>query len=429
MTADKIAANAITAVKIAANAVTADKVAANSITASKLVLSPGNLIKDANFDDRACWTAGLVQNDANAQAVVVAAPTAFNRPGENALRVRMTRDAVASTSTYGWGITSAPENTLAERGRYVRVSCDVIVNSDFAGTVGVHVEVLDAADKGLGTNGGGVGISYTDVDIKGKGLMTLSAVATKPLAANAAKIRCYLRLGATTNGGQCKGTVYFCAPCMNYMADAEMIVDGAITAVKIAANAVTATKIQANSIGTNHIQANAVNAGKIAANTIQTGHIQAGAIKTAQIAAGQVNADKLAANAVVAGKIAANAVTATQLAAGSVTAQKVIAGAINGNHIAANTISATHIVSKGITADKLNVSTLSAVSANMGSITAGSMKIGALSGNTGTLFEVASNGGFRLVSRDSSGGIELSSSTRALTVWNGNTQVVKVGKL
>ncbi|MDH2999675.1 hypothetical protein A1D23_06155 [Chelonobacter oris] len=80
-------------------------------------------------------------------------------------------------------------------------------------------------------------------------------------------------------------------------------------------------------------------------------------------------------------------------------------------------------------ADKLNVSSLSAISANMGSITAGAIKIGSLNGNYGTLFEVASNGGFRLIARDSSGGIELSSSRRALSVWNGANEIVKVGKL
>ena len=129
------------------------------------------------------------------------------------------------------------------------------------------------------------------------------------------------------------------------------------------------------------------------------------------------------------GSIVSKTITTDKLGANSVTANEIAAGAVAAKHIAANTISATHIVSKGITADKLNVTSLSALSANMGSITAGSMKIGALSGNYGTLFEVASNGGFRLVSRDSSGGIELSSSARALTVWNGNTIAVKTGKL
>ena len=45
------------------------------------------------------------------------------------------------------------------------------------------------------------------------------------------------------------------------------------------------------------------------------------------------------------------------------------------------------------------------------------------------MFKVNADGGFRLVSRDSSGGIELSSYSRALTVWEGDIIRVKVGKL
>jgi hypothetical protein len=45
------------------------------------------------------------------------------------------------------------------------------------------------------------------------------------------------------------------------------------------------------------------------------------------------------------------------------------------------------------------------------------------------LLRVDADGGFRLVSRDSTGGIELSSYSRALTVWEGDVIRVKVGKL
>lgn len=129
------------------------------------------------------------------------------------------------------------------------------------------------------------------------------------------------------------------------------------------------------------------------------------------------------------GSIVTNTITAQQIAANTITANEIASGAIATRHLSANSVNAGHIVSKSLTADKLNISSLSAISANLGSVTAGSIRIGSLNGSYGTLFEVNANGGFRLIARDSSGGIELSSSTRALTVWNGNTQVVKVGKL
>ena len=84
---------------------------------------------------------------------------------------------------------------------------------------------------------------------------------------------------------------------------------------------------------------------------------------------------------------------------------------------------------RSITADKIVVEKISVISSDLGSITAGSLKIGSLNGNYGTMFEIQQNGGFRLISRDSTGGIELSSATRALHVWNGANEVVRVGKL
>ena len=132
-----------------------------------------------------------------------------------------------------------------------------------------------------------------------------------------------------------------------------------------------------------------------------------------------LNGDLIADGGITTQKLAANSVTATQLTSNSVTAR----------HVAANSIGATHVAARSLTADKLNVTSISSISADLGAITGGSLKIGSLNGNFGTLFEVQSNGGFRLISRDASGGIELSSATRALHVWEGGTESVRVGKL
>ena len=132
-----------------------------------------------------------------------------------------------------------------------------------------------------------------------------------------------------------------------------------------------------------------------------------------------LNGDLIADGGITAQKLGANSVTANQLAVGSVAAK----------HIASKTINAGHIASKSITAKELSVESLSAISADLGAITGGSLKIGSLNGNLGTLFEVHSNGGFRLISRDASGGIELSSATRALHVWDGGAEGVRVGQL
>ena len=129
------------------------------------------------------------------------------------------------------------------------------------------------------------------------------------------------------------------------------------------------------------------------------------------------------------GSIVTNSITADKIGANQITANHIVGGAINGDHIAGNTITGNKIKANTIGADKISVSTLSALSANLGSITGGAIKIGSMNGNYGTLFEVNAQGGFRLISRDSSGGIELSSATRALTVWNGVNEIIRVGKL
>lgn len=129
------------------------------------------------------------------------------------------------------------------------------------------------------------------------------------------------------------------------------------------------------------------------------------------------------------GSIVTNSITADKIGANQITANHIVGGAISGDHIAGNTITGNKIKANTIGADKISVSTLSALSANLGSITGGAIKIGSMNGNYGTLFEVNAQGGFRLISRDSSGGIELSSATRALTVWDGVNEVVRVGKL
>ena len=129
------------------------------------------------------------------------------------------------------------------------------------------------------------------------------------------------------------------------------------------------------------------------------------------------------------GSIINRTITTEQLAANSVTANEIATGAVMAKHVAAESIGANHVATRSLTADKLNVTSISSISADLGAITGGSLKIGSLNGNFGTLFEVQSNGGFRLISRDASGGIELSSATRALHVWDGGAEVVRVGKL
>ncbi|MCK3657214.1 hypothetical protein A4G18_00385 [Pasteurellaceae bacterium Pebbles2] len=124
----------------------------------------------------------------------------------------------------------------------------------------------------------------------------------------------------------------------------------------------------------------------------------------------------------------------------SVTAQQIAARTLTANEIAVGTITGTEIKAKTIGVDKLAVNNLSAISANMGtltsgSITGGTIRIGnAQKGNQGTWASGATgfyldSSEFTLRSFDTQGGIVLSSLSKNLTVWEGSTLRVKVGKL
>jgi len=69
------------------------------------------------------------------------------------------------------------------------------------------------------------------------------------------------------------------------MADGNIIVDGAITALKVAAGAITTAKLAALAVTANELAADAVTATKIAADAVTATKIQAGAVTATKIAA------------------------------------------------------------------------------------------------------------------------------------------------
>ncbi len=102
------------------------------------------------------------------------------------------------------------------------------------------------------------------------------------------------------------------------MADGNIIVDGAITALKVAAGAITTAKLAALAVTANELAADAVTATKIAAD----------AVTAAKIAADAVTATKIQAGAVTAAKIAADSLKTTNYAStGSGASEVATAGA------------------------------------------------------------------------------------------------------
>jgi hypothetical protein len=107
-----------------------------------------------------------------------------------------------------------------------------------------------------------------------------------------------------------------------------------------------------------------ISATKIAADAIEATHIKAQAIEAAGIKIGAVGTDQMADDAITVDQLADNAITAVKINANAVTAPKILANAVIAGKIAANAVTATEI----------NVSTLSAMAANVGTLTAGLLR-------------------------------------------------------
>lgn len=123
----------------------------------------------------------------------------------------------------------------------------------------------------------------------------------------------------------------------------SMIVNGAITADKIASKAIT----------TSHLNGKIITADVIASNAITSDAIKAGAITTAKMAANSINGDRITAGTLDAGKIKAGSITASQIASSTITSTQIKASTILGSNIAANTITANNIVVNQALFDKL----------------------------------------------------------------------------
>lgn len=146
----------------------------------------------------------------------------------------------------------------------------------------------------------------------------------------------------------------------------NLIVDGAITAGKIATNAVTADKIVAGAINASKISANAIDASKIASNAVTTDKLSANAVNASKIQAGAITADKIATNAISASmiqtgtldasKVTINNLTANRITGGTMSADRISGGTINASTTNIINLKADNIASGKINADNVEIS-------------------------------------------------------------------------
>jgi hypothetical protein len=281
ITASELAANSITAGKIAAGVVSAAEIAAGAITASKLAVIPENMCPDPYFTDAAFWAP-------DASGWYFEAAAGGNMPDMMGTPRSATLGPGNTTRKHIW----TPAIPYSGMGQTLRLRARLYNSSNQ--TLTVTVRFLNAA----GTSVGDLNVTAA----AGSNATTASAQMAVPSTAVKYQYIVYNASGNTMTGHQGVSAVK-----LDVAASADLIVDGAITATKIATDAVTADKIKAGEITTTKLAANAVTAAKIAAGTITAAEIASDAITSAKISAG----------AITAGKIAAGAVTATSLAVGS----------------------------------------------------------------------------------------------------------------
>lgn len=326
VTTTKIADDAITTPKLVTGAVVADKVAANAITAPKILVSDlTNLVMNGSFVGGSSdgWSGGGFELRAGT-----------SRPGKTEYIGYL---PAGSTSN----ITAQfPVSVPVNEGDQFYLAMDFAsAGSGAAVDAAIQVVWYDATNSYLSTS--------TLTDSTGTSWKTRAGTINAPAGA------AYIQRVNVIRQGTSATLLYFTNVVLRKMATAELIVDGAIIASKVAALAIAAANIQAGAITAGKIAADAVTAANIVAGTITSTELASNSVIAAKIAAGAVVAGKLAADSVTATNIVAGTITATEIASGAITTVKLAAESVTGAKIAANTIGANHIAANSITAKQL----------------------------------------------------------------------------
>lgn len=299
VTTAKIAANAVTATQIAANAITAAKVSAGAITASKITISGGGAInRDPMLQDADAYIASA---GSFSFQTITDAPV-----GNVVLRSGGTTQAYVN-DRFAYAIDTSKKYRVRFWARSA---------AGTNGTLYFCLRQFSTPATPCATNSGRAPYKVSAA-VASTSWVEHSVEYTVPGDWQAGVKFVYLDWLLNHSGSA--GYMEICFPRFEEMAPADLIVDGAISTAKLAANAVTATQIAAGAITTAKLAAGAVTANELAAN----------AVTAAKIAALTITADKIAANTITGDKIAANTITAAQIAAGTITGDKFFANAID----------------------------------------------------------------------------------------------------
>lgn len=254
--------------KINAGYIDAARIAASTITADKLVVGNfNNLVEDPGFSSPLGVVWGAGQNISGYQIVETT-----GAPGL-ALRISATAPNSNITNTNRFTAREGDQFTIQAR----------VQNSFNDGGLQLRVTWLDITGAPI-ANGAVTAAA-------GSGWANYVNSTTAPTGT------AYGRISILKGNAATSGTAWISKLFVAQRATGALIVDGAITALQIAANAVES----------NHIKA----------NVIEADHIKAGAITTVKLASLSITSDKIAANAITASELTANAITSKHTITGA----------------------------------------------------------------------------------------------------------------
>lgn len=237
VTTAKIAASAVTAAEIATGAVTQAKIAANAVVASKIYVTDfSNMLMDVDFNDTAYWSL----SDAS---------VTLDTGSDVTTTLGATR-AVKHTASGANPQTNGAANTSyipVEPGKTYRIYGKQLVKSGYKGYGYLRVNWYG---QGLGSplSGDSMATGATDRRSAAAGsdiVETLDGQVTAPAGAFWAQFRL---VSDWPDAAASAGVIYQAFPRMHRASAGELIVDGAVTAAKIAALTITGDKISANAI-------------------------------------------------------------------------------------------------------------------------------------------------------------------------------------
>jgi phage minor structural protein len=403
----KIASNAVDSSKLADLAVTAAKLATGAVDNTKLDrTSPNKIqIETADIKDAAITSAKIANAAIGAAAIATAAiGTAHIADGAitNAKIADATIDSAKINKIYAdkiavadftnlvkWDIENNPNGTVVviNNTKYYKVGPNAYAPLKFSTSPKVEFKVGDEyyfalygyKDAAIASITFIIRYFYTDGTWSNAGTASAPFTTTEGLVSGVCKITSAPTSGKTISrvdffiekNNETTGYYYARDLELRKRQQGELIVDGAITASKIAAGAITA--------GSAIIADGAITSAKIADAAITSVKIANAAIGNAAIQNGAIT------NA----KIANAAVGTAQIADAAITNAKIANLAVDDAKIA--NLHGSKIIADSITADKLNVSTLSAISADLGTVTAGVINGVTINGSTITSAKPSGN--------------------------------------